>query len=236
MGHADVEKPASARRVTKFRVHSLSKTLTASALMRLHEEGRIRLEAPVQLYVSSFPDKGHAITALHLASHRSGIRAYRDDSEAIETRHCETAGDALAAFRDDPLVFAPGSDSVYSNFGYQLLGAQMEQATSKPFPSLMREHVFEPLGMTDTVELRPGLSHPKRASHMTSSPPTPPMGDESGHRQSTSRVVGRTEDSSRRPTIWFGSPQLTLCPAARFSVLELGSRAMARTVLAHHKH
>ena len=159
-GYADVERQNPVRRNTRFRIQSLSKTLTASALMRLHEQGRLRLDRSVFADVPSYGDKGRAITAMQLASHRSGIRAYRDDSEAMESRHCETAKDAIAAFRDDPLVFPPGTDSVYSNFGYQLLGAQLEAVTGTPFPVLMREHVFEPLGMRDTPEYRLGGSGP----------------------------------------------------------------------------
>lgn len=159
-GYADVEGRRPVRRNTRFRIQSLSKTLTASALMRLHEQGRIRLDQSIFADVPSYGDKGRAITAMQLASHRSGIRSYRDDSEALESRHCETANDAIAMFRDDPLVFPPGTDSIYSNFGYQLLGAQLEAAAGTSFPLLMRQHVFEPLGMSDTSEYRLGGSGP----------------------------------------------------------------------------
>ena len=164
LGYADVESKRPANRQTRFRIHSLSKTLTASALLRLVDGGIIRAESPVQDYVSSFPAKGFVVTPLQLASHRSGIRDYRDDLEAATSRHCSSALEGIAPFKDDPLLFAPDTDSLYSNYGYVLLGAVLEGATHQPFPDLMRQHVFAPLGMTQTTELRLGTPHPLDAA------------------------------------------------------------------------
>jgi CubicO group peptidase (beta-lactamase class C family) len=161
IGFSNIEESTPVRRDTRFRIQSLSKSLTSTALMRLYDQGRIRLDIPIQTYVSSFPDKGYPITAIQLASHRAGIRAYRDDLEAIEPRHCECALDAVAAFRDDPLVFVPGTSHTYSNYGYQLLGAAMEGAVREPFPLLMRHALFDPLGMIATSEFRSGSTDPR---------------------------------------------------------------------------
>lgn len=84
-GYADREKRLLACPQTQFRIASLSKLLTAAAMAQLYEQGRLDLDAPIQRYVPSFPDKGYPITARQLASHRSGIRGYRDDGEAINT-------------------------------------------------------------------------------------------------------------------------------------------------------
>lgn len=164
LGYADVESRRPANRQTRFRIQSLSKTLTASALLRLVEVGIIRLELPVQDYVPSFPAKGFAITPLQLASHRSGLRNYRDDLEAATSRHCASALEGIAPFKDDPLLFAPDTDSLYSSYGYVLLGAVLEGATHQLFPDLMRQHVFAPLGMAQTTAFRLAEPHPLEAT------------------------------------------------------------------------
>ena len=164
LGYADVEARRPASRQTLFRIQSLSKTLTSSALMRLVKVGIVRLDAPVQDYVPSFPKKGFPITPLQLASHRSGVRNYRDDLEAATSRHCESALEGIGVFKDDPLVFPPDTDSMYSSYGYVLLGAVLEGATHQPFPDLMRQHVFAPLAMAQTTEFSLAEPHPLEAT------------------------------------------------------------------------
>ena len=111
VGYADLERQRPVRRDTRFRIQSLSKTITASGLMRLHEQRRIGLDTAIQEYVPSFPTKSGTITARQLASHRSGIRGYRSDEEALRPRHCRTAAEAVAEFQEDPLLFPPDTGS-----------------------------------------------------------------------------------------------------------------------------
>lgn len=154
-GYADRDKKTLVTPRTKFRVASVSKCFTAAAVIRLYEQRRLDLDAPIQSYVPNFPEKGHAITARQLLTHRAGIRAYRDDSEALNTKHYRTVTDSLEKFKDDPLVFPPDTDFRYSNYGYVLLSAAVEGASGEDYLSAMRRLVFEPLGMRDTIENRP---------------------------------------------------------------------------------
>src|SRR5574341_1813423 len=85
--YADQDEQTPACPQTQFRVASVSKLFTAAAMAQLYEQGRLDLDAPIQNYVSSFPDTGHPLTARQLASHRSGIRHYRNDYEALNTKH-----------------------------------------------------------------------------------------------------------------------------------------------------
>lgn len=149
-GYADRERAIPASPQTRFRVASVSKLFTAAAMARLHDAGRLDLDAPIQRYVPGFPDKGYAITARHLASHRSGIRNYRDDSEALEIRNYRRVTDSLERFKDDPLAFPPDSDFLYSVYGYVLLSAVIEGAAGEDFLASVRRLVFEPLGMNST--------------------------------------------------------------------------------------
>jgi CubicO group peptidase (beta-lactamase class C family) len=104
--------------------------------------------------VPSFPDKGHVITARQLASHRAGIRGYRDDLEALNTKHYGSVTESLEKFRDEPLAFPPDRDFLYSGYGYVLLSAAIEGAAGEDFLSVLHSLVFQPLGMHSTTAER----------------------------------------------------------------------------------
>ena len=86
-GYADLDRRIPACPQTQFRVGSVSKLFTVIAMGRLLERGVLDLDAPVQRYVPSFPDKGARLTPALLAAHRAGIRPYHDDMEAINRTH-----------------------------------------------------------------------------------------------------------------------------------------------------
>lgn len=162
-GYADRDNKIQACPQTRFRIGSVAKPFTVAAMARLYEEGRLDLDAPIQKYVPGFPEKGYRITARQLASHRSGIRDYRDDNEAINTQHYSSVTESLEKFRDNPLMFAPDSDFVYSSYGYVLLSAAIEGASGEDFLSYLRRHVFDPLQMHDTVEIRANETAPNQS-------------------------------------------------------------------------
>jgi len=149
-GYADVENRVPVWPTTKFRIGSVSKPLTAAALMTLYEQGKVDLDAPVQKYVPSFPEKDAVVTTRQLAGHLAGIRHYRGD-EFLLNRRYDSVLESLDIFKDDPLVEAPGTKFLYSSYGWNLLSAVVEGAAGKDFLSYMDEAVFGPLGMRDTV-------------------------------------------------------------------------------------
>lgn len=153
-GYADVEERVPARPATKFRIGSVSKPLTAVALIKLAEQGKIDLDAPIQKYVPTFPDKGALITPRLLAGHLAGIRHYKDDEFFIQ-KHYNTVLDGLAIFKDDPLVSPPGTKFNYSSYGFNLLSAAIENACGKDFLSCIHELVFTPLSLRSTTEDQP---------------------------------------------------------------------------------
>src|SRR5215467_11799054 len=138
-GYADLEQRVPVWPTTKFRIASDSKPLTAAGLMLLVEQGKIDLDAPVQKYVPSFPDKGAKITPRMLAGHLAGIR------------HYDSVLEGLKIFADDPLLSPPGKEFHYSSYGFNLLSAVMEAAAGQEFLSYMRSRVFLPLGLRHTV-------------------------------------------------------------------------------------
>jgi serine beta-lactamase-like protein LACTB, mitochondrial len=149
-GYADLEQRVPTWPSTKFRIGSISKPLTAVALMQLVEQRRIDLDAPVQKYVPSFPDKGATITPRLLAGHLAGIRHYQGD-EFVSAAHYDSVLDGLRIFANDPLVAPPGTKYSYSTYGFNLLSAVIEAASGEPFLDYMQRRVFDALGLAHTA-------------------------------------------------------------------------------------
>ena len=153
-GYADVENRVPATPLTRFRIASVSKPLTAAALLLLHERGKLDLDAPVQRYVPSFPRKGgHTVTPRLLGGHLAGIRHYQEDGESVSAgqRHYPTVQASLEIFQGDTLLHAPGTKYLYSSYGWNLLSAVVEGASGESFLPYVREQVLRPLGLRHTV-------------------------------------------------------------------------------------
>lgn len=138
---------ASVRTDTRFRIGSVTKVVTAAALMRLADSGKVKLDAPVSLYLPDFPNG--QITLRQLAGHLAGIRHY-SRAEFINRAHYESATASLARFANDPLVAAPGEKYAYSSYGFNVIGAVIERVTGQRFDAALRDLVFQPLNMRDT--------------------------------------------------------------------------------------
>lgn len=154
-GMADLENFVPATSSTLYRLGSISKPLTATATMRLWEQGKLDLDAPVQRYCPAFPDKGVTITTREVMAHLGGIRHYhsetQDDLEGGNTRHFDNpiAG-GLQFFKDDPLVAPPGTKYNYSTQGYTVVGCAIEGASGQGYVDYVRANVLVPAGMTAT--------------------------------------------------------------------------------------
>lgn len=149
-GPANIEDNIAATPQTAHRIASISKAMTATAVMQLVEQGRMNLDAPIQEYVPTFPKKEQgAILIRNLLSHTSGIRHY-GPPENHTMIHYDTLLDAVKMFQDDPIGFAPGARYKYTTYGYTLLGAALEKASGQGFREYMREHIWDPAGMTYT--------------------------------------------------------------------------------------
>ena len=148
-GIADVEKGVPVTPLTRFRLGSVSKVLTAAGIARLVEDGALELDAPVQRYVPAFPAKQWAITTRQLAGHIAGIRHYSDELDGVlkGSPHFESVDKGLTIFAKDPLVFEPGTDYAYSSYGWNLISAVIEGAAREEFLTYMQRAVFEPLGL-----------------------------------------------------------------------------------------
>lgn len=149
-GFADLEHRVPVTPLTKFRVGSVSKPFTAAALGVLIEAGSLDLDAPVQRYVPSFPEKRWTVTTRQLAGHIGGIRHYRG-AENLSAARYSSVLEGLAIFQDDSLIAEPGTRYSYSSYAWNLISAVAEGASGEPFLPYMDRAVFEPLGMRRTV-------------------------------------------------------------------------------------
>jgi CubicO group peptidase (beta-lactamase class C family) len=137
---------------TRYNLGSIVKHFTAVLVFQQVEKGAIDLEDRLEQFGLGFPEETAArVSVQHLLRHRSGFpdvftAEYREDPLAFDTM-----AKRLGLLRDLPLLSAPGSEYRYSNYGYIVLGAILEKVTGQPFAALLREHIFDPLGMEDSV-------------------------------------------------------------------------------------
>jgi serine beta-lactamase-like protein LACTB, mitochondrial len=146
-GMQDVENNVPAKASTVYRLGSISKPITAVAVMQLFERGRLDLDAPVQKYCPAFPEKQWPVTTRQVLGHLSGIRHYKSDEEFNSTRFYASVAEGLNMFKDDPLLFEPGTKYNYTTHGYSVLGCVVEGASGQKFADFVRENVFRPAAM-----------------------------------------------------------------------------------------
>jgi CubicO group peptidase (beta-lactamase class C family) len=149
-GYADLENSVPAKPESAYRLASITKTITAMAILQLVEKGKIDLDAEVQRYVPYFPKKKWPITVRQLLGHIGGISHYNNyDLEGHIKTHKNTR-EAIAIFQDFPLVAEPGTRYHYSSYGYNLLGAIIEGASGQSYGDYIKRKIFEPLGMSNS--------------------------------------------------------------------------------------
>lgn len=151
-GYADLENQVSMTNKHKMRIGSIAKLITVAGMMRLYEQGKLSLDTPVTEYVELWPKSHNHITLRQLAAHTSGVRHYKNKTEFILNQHFNDTSSSLNLFKDDPLLFEPGTDSKYSTFAFSLIAAAMEGTDKKRhFKQLIQQEVFNPLNMQDSV-------------------------------------------------------------------------------------
>ena len=155
--------PIDAR--TGFRLASVTKQMTAAAIMLLVRDGRLRYEDTLTRAQPGFPAYGSGITIRHLLTHTSGLPDYEqlmDDAEKERgpawTPDRQIRDDEVLALLEKEThgLFAPGTRWAYSNSGYVVLGLIAARADGKPLGDVLRERIFAPLGMTRTLAREKG--------------------------------------------------------------------------------
>lgn len=154
VGFADLEQRVPMWPHSRFRIASISKPITAAAAAKLYSQGQLDIDASVQQYVPDFPQKRWPVTTRQLGAHLGGIRSYRP-GEMLSAVPYATVSDGLDIFAADTLMHEPGTRFLYSSYGWNLISAVIEGATGASFLDHMRQEVFLPLEMLDTVADHP---------------------------------------------------------------------------------
>lgn len=157
-GLADLERKIPITPTTNFRLASVTKQFTATAIMLLVRDGKLTYETRLGEIFPDFPAYGRDITVRNLLNHTSGLPDYEDlwDGQFPNTPDAE-----LPQVRDAQVLqlmkaqskgrFAPGTRWSYSNSGYAVLAQIVEKVSGEPFENFLRERIFQPLGMTNTI-------------------------------------------------------------------------------------
>ena len=134
-----------------FRIGSMTKQFTATAVLQLVEEGKISLQDSIQKYIKDFPSKGYTITIENLLTQTSGIKDYLSEiSNPSKQKETYTPGDGVDYIKNAPLNFKSGSDYRYSNSNYYLLGYIIEMVTGETYEKYLQENVLNKADLKNT--------------------------------------------------------------------------------------
>lgn len=135
---------------TKFRIGSVTKNITAAAILKLQDEGKLKVTDSLDSVLPDFPN-ADKITITQLLNHSSGIPSYTSQTDFFKNVKAEVTPDEIVArFKDEPLEFEPGSDWRYNNSGYFLLGHIVAKVSGQTFDEYLENTFFAPLGMLST--------------------------------------------------------------------------------------
>ncbi len=155
-GYADKKELNKNTEKSIFSIASLSKSLTAVGILKLVEDGKLTLDAPISVYFPTFiPDYSKDITIQHLLNNSSGMEANigRTDDNGnglMPEKTLVTLDELLEKFKESKLKFKPGTGYDYNNFGYLLLANIIEKISGQSYPKFMEQTVFKPTGMKNT--------------------------------------------------------------------------------------
>lgn len=151
-GYAQIEQKDTMRSESKFQLASLSKTFTAVAILKLYEEGKLKLEDSIQKFIPRFPYSGIQIKSL--LSHRSGLPNYAYVlTDSVRKRNPYPSNDDIVRWYcavKPKLYNTPNRNFSYSNTNYALLATIVEKVSGQKFEDYLQQAIFKPLGMKDT--------------------------------------------------------------------------------------
>lgn len=149
VGYADLEKKVPIDAVNSiFRIASVSKPVAATALAQMVYDGLIDLDASFYKYVPYYPKKKWDFTIRQLASHTAGIRGYQGIEYGLNKPY--SIKESIAIFKDDELLFEPGTDYLYNSFDWVLISLAMQEVSGIAFETYVKEKVLYPLQLRNT--------------------------------------------------------------------------------------
>jgi CubicO group peptidase (beta-lactamase class C family) len=152
-GMANMEWNIPVETDTRFRLGSITKQFTSMLILQLVQEGKIKLEGKLTDYLPDYrKDTGDRITIHQLLNHTSGIPSYTGLPNFFQdiSRNPYSVSDFVKKYASGDLEFEPGTKWNYNNSGYFLLGAIVERVTGKPYEHVLKERIFDPVGMKNS--------------------------------------------------------------------------------------
>jgi D-alanyl-D-alanine carboxypeptidase len=163
-GMANVELSVPVTDSTVFEIGSISKQFVSAAVMMLVQDDRIRLDDPIQHYLSDLPSEWLGVTVRQLLTHTSGIPDYEEIRTYDVYRFRLTPEEIVQIAHSRPMDFAPGTGWYYSNTGYFLLSMIVERIEGHPLGQVLESRIFGPLQMSQTRMADPEAIIRHRAS------------------------------------------------------------------------
>ena len=157
---------------TRFRIGSMNKMFTATAIMQLVQAGKIALDKPFGTYLTDYPNKtvSSGVTIRQLLTHTGGTGDIFTPEYFKNRLNVRTLHDYVNLFGKRPLRFKPGSKWEYSNYGFILLGLVVEKTSGESYYDYVRRHVYVPAGMTQTGSEPQDANVPDRSIGYTMAP------------------------------------------------------------------
>lgn len=153
VGQASLDPAVEMRTDAIFWIASMSKPVLAALLLLLQDEGKLNIDDPVEKYLPEFRKLKTAdgqpanVTIRHLLTHTSGMAEITPE----QAKSCKTLADAIPLYLAKPVAFTPGSKWVYCQSSINTGGRIAEVVSGQPLEKLMKEKLFDPLGMKDTT-------------------------------------------------------------------------------------
>ncbi len=151
-GQSNKEKDLYFKTTTRFNIASLNKLFTMVAILKLSQEGKLKFSDLIKNYLPYMSDsKADKVTILHLLKHESGYGMYWDDEYFLSNMdQLLTIGSYMNFLKDASIAFEPGTKKMYSNTGYVLLGAIIEEVTGQTYYDYIQKIIFDPLNMDNS--------------------------------------------------------------------------------------
>ncbi len=150
-GKADLELDVPTPDRAMYEIGSVTKQFTASAILRMVEQGKLSLDDEITKYLPTYPTQGHHVTIRRLMDHTSGIKGYTELPAFAAFAARPLAKDSLVAlFSKEPFDFAPGDGMVYNNSAYFLLGMIIEKVSGRTYADYVQDSLFARAGMKDS--------------------------------------------------------------------------------------
>jgi D-alanyl-D-alanine carboxypeptidase len=158
---------------TRFRIGSMNKMFTATAILQLVQAGKVELTAPLGTYLTHYPNRDVAKVTIHqLLTHTGGTGDIFGPDFDLHRTELRTLADYVRLYGDQGLEFQPGSDWSYSNYGFILLGRVIEKVTGQSYYDYVQQHIYAPAGMTRSGSLPEDHAVPERSTGYTKQPGT----------------------------------------------------------------